>query len=946
MMLLIMAVVAVSMPGCSGCRQDPDQQLADKIKQEKDKQKEKKPKPNFRSPGTAIMPGRFPELQSKTPEEIKEMSPEERVVYFRNQFDRVNRTKLGHWLETSTPTIANNFNQEGQINSTPLTAASPTKIPGTAFEFTTARSFSLVKGQWKYLPSTIYLPPNDQSRSANMNVGLATSNDSLPFYSVPFATSLTMAGFQYHMIVLSNRQEQIRYLQFTDSIQIRQSEYSVVDTPPFYFVVTNKPDQPLPLPHNVLQWTTTAYLIWDDLDPDDLDPDQQQALIDWLHFGGQLILSGPDCLSKFEASFLADYLPAQAEGKIELDAAAFEPLNKNWSVPNRSNPSETRSILVTDAKPVVGIEFKPHTAANFVTGTGELTIERMIGRGRVVATAFSLTSPTVKSWGSFPSFFSNALLRKPHRRFGEKNETVLFDWADDDSLIYDPLIGSTVRFISRDLAGGGTPENPIEEVDTRQIAEQNPGDMMGDSFAETLKLSSGKSHQRNSEDIRHYGGFAADKTAGVGGWSDTKAIAESARLGLKKAAGITPPSADLILKMLGVYLLVLVPLNWIVFRAMGKVEWAWAAVPLIAIGGAVTVVKIASLDIGFARSNTQVALLEIHEGYHRGHLSQYSALYTSLSTNYDIELDNATGIALPLPTGNQIDKKKSSQASPQRLTLQQSLTNRTENFPIQSNSTGLLHAEWIQDVGGHFRLKSDQELPDFESMKLENTTSMDLSSAGVIARDAKGNYFAGWIGNLTAGGSMLEVSLDATEKYNISQLWAGEEGLTSTLASPQQLISQFEVKAGNRILLKQIKKSPLLKPYWQSFEDLSESTPEMDEPSVTRSQFLSVIGQAKLGETESLVGNLLSVVLDNLELGKGEIRLLGISDQQIGGTRFDPVSTQTTTQTLVVAHLRQPDLPPAQRDLNSVLDFNQARSPLNDDYNLSEDTFDATLEQE
>ena len=885
MMLLIMAFTAVSMPGCSGCRQDPDQRLADKIKEAEKKRKKKKPKPNFRSPGTAIMPGKFPELERKTPEEVKEMTPEERLIYFRNQFDRVNRTKLGHWLETSTPTIANNFNQEGQINSIPLNSASPAKIPGTAFEFATARSFSLVKEQWKYLPSTIYLPPNNQALSVNMNVGLATSNDSLPFYSIPFSTSLTMAGFQYHMIVLSNRPEQIRYLQFTDSIKIRQDEFSMIDTPPFYFVVTNKPDKPIPLPHNVLHWTTTAYLIWDDLDPDDLDPDQQQALIDWLHFGGQLILSGPDCLSKLEASFLADYLPAQSEGKVELDTVAFEPLNESWSVPNRVNPSETRSVLVTDAKPIIGIEFKPHTAANFVTGTGELTIERMIGRGRVVATAFSLTSPTIKSWGSFPSFFSNALLRKPRRRFGETNDTVLFDWADDDSLIYDPLIGSTVRFISRDLASGGTPTDPKPETDTRQLDEQNTDFDLSDTFTGLTKLSSGKSLQRNVANTRHYGGFAANRTAGVGGWSDANAIAQSARRGLKKAAGITPPSADLILKMLGVYLLVLVPLNWLVFRAMGKVEWAWAAVPLIAIAGAVTVVKIASLDIGFARSNTQVALLEIHDGYHRGHLSQYSALYTSLSTNYDIELDNATGVALPLSLGNEAGAT-SKQASPQRLTLQQSLTNRTENFPIQSNSTGLLHAEWIQDVGGHFRFISDEDLPDFKSIKLENTTSVGLSSAGVIARDTDGKYFAGWIGDLGSGNSTIEVSMNATEKFDIPQLWASEEGLISTLASPQQLMSRFKIEGADRIPLEQIKEWPLLKDYWQTFEDQSEPDPKTNLPSVTRSQFLSVIGQSKLGETESLVGNLLSVVLADLELGKGEIRLLGISDQQIGGTRF------------------------------------------------------------
>jgi len=939
MMFLIMAIGAASMPGCSGCRPDPDERLKDKIEKEKERQKKKKPKPNFRSPGTAILPGKYPDLEGKTPDELKEMTEQERAIYFRNQFSRVNRTKLGHWLETSTPTIANNFNQEGQINSLPMSSVGPAKVTGTNFEIATARSFSLVKGQWKYLPSTVYLPMNERARGANMRVDLSTSNNSLPFYSVPLAASQTMRGFQHHMVMLSNRPEQIRYLQFTDSVQIRQSQYSTVDTLPFYHVVTNAPGKPIPLPRNVLNWTTTAYLIWDDVEPDDLDPDQQQALVDWLHFGGQLILSGPDCLSKLETSFLADYLPAQSEGKTKLDAAAFEPINENWSVPNRSNPSETRSVLVTDVNPVIGIEFKPHTAANFVAGTGELTIERMIGRGRVVATAFSLTSPTIKSWGSFPSYLNNALLRKPRRRFGLDNDNVFFDWAEDATIMYDALLGSTLRFISRDLANGGTPPEPENETDLAWDVEQAVG--YGMPGGARGRLSDHANTKRNKNDARHYGGFASDLTSGTGGWSDESAISRAARSGLKSAAGISPPSADLILKMLGVYLLILVPLNWLIFRAIGKVEWAWAAVPLIAIAGAVTVVKIASLDIGFARSNTQVALLEIHDDYHRGHLSQYSALYTSLSTNYAIELDNATGIALPLGLSQ---KKKRASASPQRLTLQQSLINRTENLQIQSNSTGLLHAEWMQDVGGKFRLVSDQQQPNFKTLKLKNTTTVNLSSAGIIARDAKGKYYSGWIGNLDVGDDTIEVSMNAIQRTDLPHQWAGTEGLISMLASPQQLLSRFELEDGGGISLEQIKALPLLEPYWDTFETLAELTPETDAKTVSRGQFLSVIGQAKLRETGSLVGNLLSVILDNLELGRGEIRLLGISDQQIGETRFVPESTQSTTQTLEVAHLRQPDLPLAQPDLNSVLDFSKPETSFDDEF--SDEIFDSSIEEE
>lgn len=963
--LLMLTLGIVSMPGCSGCRTDSDERLADKIKRENERLKEKKPKPNFRSPGTMILPGKYPELERKTGEEIDEMRPEEKAAYLNNQFTRVNRTKTGHWLETVTPTIANNFNQEGQIRSIPMQGTFPAVIPGTAYELATARSFSLVKDQWKYLRSTVYVPSLDSAlkSSINLSVDFTTDRGGLPFYTVPLTLSQTMAGFQYHMVVLSNRQEQIRYLQFTDSIRIRQPEFSTVDTPPFYYVVTHQPDRPIPLPRNVLNWTTTAYLIWDDIDADQLDSDQQQSLIDWLHFGGQLILSGPDCLGKLESSFLADYLPAQSDGKKPIDAAAVESLNEHWSVPSRINSAQRRSILVTDKNPMVGVEFKPHTDARFIQGTGELTIERSIGRGRVVATAFSLTSPSVKSWGSFPSFFNNALLRKPRRNFRSDNDTIGFNWIDDATSMFDPLVNSSVRFISRDLADLGTPENPEPEIAATDYAQSlaNADLMWG---AEIVSIKPDRPLERNLEDTRRYGGFKSDEFSGVGGWSDDSAIARSARAGLKTAAGISPPSAELILTMLGVYLLVLVPANWLLFRAIGKVEWAWAAVPVIAIAGAITVVKIASLDIGFARSNTQVALLEIHDGYHRGHLSQYSALYTSLSTNYAIELDNATGIAMPL--GGTINEDRERLLKRQRLTLQQSLTNRTDNFQIQSNSTELLHAQWIQDIGGRLTLKRNADPIDFGRLKIQNTSNLRLTSAGVIARDAEGQYYAGWVGDLPKdakndgpnANATLDVLLDRCDKFDLEQLWTRNSGLINPFSSPQQLISNFTFDDRNRIPLKQILDWPLLERFWPAFESIAQESiaqgvDDASQRSVSRVEFLTTINEAKLSDTDSLAGQLLLVVLKNLELGKGEIRLLGVTDEPIGETRFDPQSTQTTGQTLVVAHLRHAPLEAAARDANSMLDFARPSATLTDAEkeenqkgSLSDEVFDGTLQFE
>ena len=65
-------------------------------------------------------------------------------------------------------------------------------------------------------------------------------------------------------------------------------------------------------------WTSIAYVLWDDADATLLDADQRQAMLDWLHWGGQLILSGPETLDGLRGSFLAPYLPATSAGERNL----------------------------------------------------------------------------------------------------------------------------------------------------------------------------------------------------------------------------------------------------------------------------------------------------------------------------------------------------------------------------------------------------------------------------------------------------------------------------------------------------------------------------------------------------------------------------------------------------------------------------------------------------
>ena len=55
----------------------------------------------------------------------------------------------------------------------------------------------------------------------------------------------------------------------------------------YRLVLPLEPDKPA-LSSHPLTWTTISHAIWDGYPPDTLSFSQQQALLDWLHWGGQL----------------------------------------------------------------------------------------------------------------------------------------------------------------------------------------------------------------------------------------------------------------------------------------------------------------------------------------------------------------------------------------------------------------------------------------------------------------------------------------------------------------------------------------------------------------------------------------------------------------------------------------------------------------------------------
>ena len=66
----------------------------------------------------------------------------------------------------------------------------------------------------------------------------------------------------------------------------------------------------------------------------------------------------------------------------------------------------------------MGITLQKHADANFVRYSGDLIVERRLGRGRIVVTAFRLSSQDLRSWSGMDELLNAFLLRRPARKFG------------------------------------------------------------------------------------------------------------------------------------------------------------------------------------------------------------------------------------------------------------------------------------------------------------------------------------------------------------------------------------------------------------------------------------------------------------------------------------------------------------------------------------------------
>ncbi len=723
--------------GCDGCRftRPPDEEAKQNGEQQ----------PPFTSRAADAYPASRPDVRSGG-------SPNGSV-------------KPGHWTSARLSMRSNRDDRRGvvqtrtevgdsqnNLDENPRRDASESPFSNS---FLVRRPAVLPKGQMRRLETRFLAPSRGSQMIDNVILdGQFLGHDSNARFDLRPARFAAMAPQTYFLVILTQHPERFTRWQTADWIRPMQSTQFGRAPPDNYRIVIPPTDGVLPIAETVLDWTSTAVVLWDDLSITALTPGQRTAILDWLYFGGLIVVNGPAGVDSLTDSQFRELLPITPGGATELLAEVAQSFVRSQSV--ASDPSTADVIEGFDGNASRVATAGKKRAEAFEIGAGELVLERRVGRGRIVQTRMDLLSPWLMPWKSYDSFVNSAILARPPRVFRldpidpdlalpnlnavlPGQPSVSPDESTEPSVAMDASLPLRQNFVGADIQSTSPAMNTGVRLFSRDARMRARPNASVGSQSQTVEKSSAAASPLaawRSDDV------APNPVSGLGGWTNDSDLLTWSQSQLRKEIGVSIPESSLVFRSLLIYLFVLIPLNYLVFRLLGHLEWAWLAVVPLSIVGAFWVAHAAQLDVGFARSRNEVALLEIPVDYARGHLTRVVGLYNSLASQYRVDFDSPdAAIDVIRSRGSAQSQASLFGATEAELELGFESGPSMNNIGVGSNSYGVVHAEQIIDVDGAISVKPaslTSEEVSFDEASIMNDSSLELLDAFVIQRDAQG----------------------------------------------------------------------------------------------------------------------------------------------------------------------------------------------------------------
>jgi len=674
-------------------------------------------------------------------------------------FDVLPYVKANHWTTVSFELKANEEDYDGYLQTDPV------MLLGLPQEVFYRRDALLLKEQRARRSLQMMVPASNGQIPKEWSVALVRPDALRP--DTAWQTTLSTLPPHQMLIVVLSKEATTKFaawgrMSATIPSEIERDGGDVEKLRYYRLVLPMDPDKPA-LSSHPLTWTTISHVIWDGYSPDSLTVSQQQAMLDWLHWGGQLIFSGGagQPYSLYREGFLGPYLPAEATGEtVSLSQDDLKPLSQSYpppayrttaeeqgqpaqirtmeaagrflrnyqaAVPIRPAPKRPVQLSVLRAKPGASTislgEASPHM----------LAVESRIGRGRITMLAINPNEEALLAWPGLDTLVRRVILRRPEEGSADWGEAAGFNSQPGQGRLLAPDL-SWYRIASRDTGSDtGLPAaRGSIGIDLGRAAQHDLGD--------------------SPEALEAY----VNQLAGVADWRDSARLPRLSRDLLEQASGITIPSSQFVLKVILAYLLAVVPLNWLICRfVLHRREWAWVVVPVVALCFAVGVERVAAHDMGYDTASDEIDLLEIHGDYPRAHLTRLASLYTNGGSRFEISYPNdPTALALPLDNGRSIRGEEVSTAK-----WQSSPVPALSDFMVQPRSLSMFRAEQMRTLTGAIRLEGDGS-----NRRLVNESELDLRDAVLIDSGGTDQPDERWLGAIRAGSAVTITGAPGQER--------------------------------------------------------------------------------------------------------------------------------------------------------------------------------------
>jgi hypothetical protein len=152
------------------------------------------------------------------------------------------------------------------------------------------------------------------------------------------------------------------------------------------------------LPDSPTGYQSIDAVVLGELPLDLINEDQWDALTGWVKTGGLLVVSGSPDLNRLKTNKLAEILPIEPTGVRQISTLSSLAY-RYQTAPKLRNASIVAGRVRSDSQ------------ALCVQGDTPLVVERRIGNGLVVFTAFDLLSPEFKAWPGQAGMWREIMLR-------------------------------------------------------------------------------------------------------------------------------------------------------------------------------------------------------------------------------------------------------------------------------------------------------------------------------------------------------------------------------------------------------------------------------------------------------------------------------------------------------------------------------------------------------